>query len=211
MLEVRLVVEAPENWVRDMERGHSALIKITDIRKGSSEREAVQEFVDISSATLSANDLVKSLESSSDIQKIDLVPVSPHRVIGAITTERCPVCSTLSGLNCSLLSASTREDSKMDWRILVSGDDSLKELTKRLEAHGVHYEIADIDKLVAKEDLTSRQEQIAKMALEMGYFEFPKKIRLVELSKRFGISPGNLSEILRRAEKHILSKYFREH
>ncbi|MGI0092113.1 MAG: helix-turn-helix domain-containing protein [Nitrososphaerales archaeon] len=211
MLEVRLVVDAPENWVKDMERGHSALIKITDIRKGSAQREPVQEFVDISSATLSADDLVKSLGSSSGIQKIDLVRVSPHRVIGAITTERCPVCSTLSGLNCSLLSASTREDSKMDWRILVSGDDMLKQLTSRLDSQGVRYEIADIDKLVEKEDLTSRQEQIVKMALEMGYFEFPKKIRLVELSRRFGISAGTLSEILRRAEKHILAKYFREH
>jgi predicted DNA binding protein len=75
----------------------------------------------------------------------------------------------------------------------------------------VTYEIADIDKLVEKEDLTARQEQIAKIALELGFFEFPKKIRLVELSKRMGISPGTLSEILRRAEKHILAKYFREH
>ncbi|MDG6907756.1 MAG: helix-turn-helix domain-containing protein, partial [Nitrososphaerota archaeon] len=58
--------------------------------------------------------------------------------------------------------------------------------------------------------LTSRQEQIVKMALEMGYFEFPKKIRLEELSQRLGISAGTLSEILRRAEKHILTMYFKK-
>ena len=59
-------------------------------------------------------------------------------------------------------------------------------------------------------DLTTRQEQIVKMALEMGYFEFPKKIKLEELSDRFGVSAGTLSEILRRAEKNILTHYFRE-
>jgi predicted DNA binding protein len=211
VLEVRLVVDAPENWVRDMERGHSALIKITDIRKGSAQSRPVQNFVEISSTKLSADELIKNLGSSSDIQSIDLVPVSPHRVIGAITTESCPVCSTLSGLNCSLLSATTRSDGKMDWKILVSGEDSLKELTSRLDSKQVHFQIADIDKLVEKEDLTTRQEQIVKIALELGFFEFPKKIRLVELSERLGVSTGTLDEILRRAEKHILSKYFREH
>jgi len=211
VLEVRLIVDVPENWVKDMERGHSALIKITDIRKGTSPKPLVQEFVEISSTKLSSDELIKSLGSSGDIQSIDLVPVSPHRVIGAITTQWCPVCSTLSGLNCSLLSATTREDGKMNWRILVSGEDSLRELTGRLEAQGVHYEIGDIDKLIEKEDLTARQEQIVKMALNLGFFEFPKKVRLVELSEKLGISPGTLSEILRRAEKHILTRYFREH
>lgn len=50
-------------------------------------------------------------------------------------------------------------------------------------------------------DLTTREEQIVKLALLMGYFEFPKKIRLEELSERLGISEGTLSEILMRAEK----------
>jgi predicted DNA binding protein len=99
----------------------------------------------------------------------------------------------------------------MDWKILVSGEDTLKELTKRLESKGVNCTIEEISRLTKKEDLTTRQEQIVKMALEFGYFEFPKKIRLVELSEKLGISAGTLSEILRRAEKHILSKYFREH
>ncbi|HKW05685.1 MAG TPA: helix-turn-helix domain-containing protein [Nitrososphaerales archaeon] len=211
MLEVHLVVDAPVSWIREMDRVHSALVKITDIRRASSQSLPVQEFVEISSTKVSANELIKSLGNSTDIQSVDLVPVSPHRIIGAITTERCPVCSTLSGLNCSLLSANTRNDGRMDWKILITGEDTLKELTGRLDSKGVTYEIADIDKLVEKEDLTTRQEQIAKIALELGFFEFPKKIRLVELSKRMGISPGTLSEILRRAEKHILAKYFREH
>jgi predicted DNA binding protein len=210
LLEVHLVVDAPENWIKEMRQGHSALIKIMDIRKGpEGTRQPVQDFVEISSTNLSADELITNLGRSSGIQNIDVVPVSPHRVVGAITTSDCPICSTLTGLNCSLLSATTREDMKMDWKILVSGEDTLKDLTARLESNGVRYKIADVDKLVQKEDLTTRQEQIVKMALNLGFFEYPKKIRLVDLSDKLGISAGTLSEILRRAEKRILTNYFR--
>jgi len=199
VLEVHLLVDAPENWVKAMNQGHSALIKIMDV-KGSDKASAVQNFVDISTSNMSADKLIKTLGSSQGIMNIDLVRLDPHRVMGTITTEYCPVCSTLSGLNCSLLSANTRGDGKMEWKLLLSGDDTIKKVTDRLIAQKVKFEILQVTRLNSRKDLTTRQEQIVKMALELGYFEFPKKIRLEELSERLGISPGTLSEILRRAE-----------
>ncbi|MGI0079028.1 MAG: helix-turn-helix domain-containing protein [Nitrososphaerales archaeon] len=193
-----------------MNQGHSALIKIMDT-KGSEGAPDVQDFVEISSSKVSAEQLMKTLNASSDIKDIDLVRLGPHTVMGTITTQHCPVCSTLTGLNCSLLSAVTREENKMEWRLLLSGDDTLKKVTDRLDSQHVGFKILEVTRLSNAKDLTSRQEQIAKMALDLGYFEFPKKIRLEELSNRLGISAGTLSEILRRAEKNILTRYFREH
>ena len=86
----------------------------------------------------------------------------------------------------------------------------MKKITDRLASKGINYKITELSHLSTK-NLTARQEQIAKIALEFGYFEFPKKIGIEDLSRRLGISAGNLSEILRRAEKNILSKYFEEH
>ena len=93
----------------------------------------------------------------------------------------------------------------------MSGEDTLKKVTDRLDSQNVRFEILQVSRLNNAKDLTSRQEQIVKMALNLGYFEFPKKIRLEELSSKLGISAGTLSEILRRAEKNILTRYFREH
>jgi predicted DNA binding protein len=193
-----------------MNQEHSALIKIMDA-KPSGTTPNVQDFVEISSSKVSADQLIDTLGSSKDIRNTDLVKLGPHTILGTVTTQNCPVCSTLSGLNCSLLSAVTKEDNKMEWRLLVSGDDTLKKLTDRLDSQHVGFEILQLSHLGNVKDLTARQEQIVKLALEMGYFEFPKKIKLEELSKRLGISAGNLSEILRRAEKNILTRYFREH
>ncbi len=92
----------------------------------------------------------------------------------------------------------------------MSGDDTLKKVTDRLDSKHIGYRILEVTHLSNANDLTARQEQIVKMALEMGYFEFPKKIKLEGLSERLGVSAGTLSEILRRAEKNILTHYFRE-
>ena len=209
MIEVHLLVDTPENWVKAMNQDHSALVRIMDA-KPSESTPSVQDFVEISSKKASADQLIETLNSSSDIKDADLVKLGPHTVMGTITTQNCPVCSTLSGLNCSLLSAITKEDSKMEWRLLLSGDDTLKKVTDRLGHKRIGYRILEVAHLTNAKDLTTRQEQIVKMALEMGYFEFPKKIKLEELSDRFGVSAGTLSEILRRAEKNILTHYFRE-
>ncbi len=210
MIEVHLLVDAPGNWVKAMNTGHSALIKIMDV-KGTDKGPEIQNFVEISSSTVSADKLIKTLGKSTDIKDIDLVRLDHHRVMGTITTQSCPVCSTLSGLNCSLLSASTKETGMMEWKLLLSGNDTLKKVTDRLASQNIKYEIQSVEQISSRKDLTTRQEQIVKMALELGYFEFPKKIRLEELSERLGISAGTLSEILRRAEKNILTMYFREH
>lgn len=210
MIEVHFLVDTPENWVKAVNQGHSALIKIMDAKPSASTPE-VQDFVEITSSKVSADQLINTLGSSKDIKDADLVRLGPHTVMGTITTQNCPVCSTLSGLNCSLLSAVTKEDGKMEWRLLLSGDDTLKRVTDRLDSQHVRFEVLELSHLNNVKDLTARQEQIAKIALESGYFEFPKKIRLEELSSRLGISAGTLSEILRRAEKNILTRYFREH
>lgn len=48
-----------------------------------------------------------------------------------------------------------------------------------------------------------------QIALEKGYFEFPKKITLRQLAKVLDISPGTLTEILRRGQKRVLQEHFK--
>jgi len=63
-----------------------------------------------------------------------------------------------------------------------------------------------LDRQVA---LTERQEEVLGTALEQGYFEFPRKISLTNLSELVGVRPSTLSEILRSAERRILESTIR--
>lgn len=52
--------------------------------------------------------------------------------------------------------------------------------------------------------LTSKQLGLLRLALESGYYEWPRKINIVELSEELGISRAAVTKLLRRAEKRII-------
>ncbi len=204
MLEARLIVDAPENWVKSVSQ--SARIKIRDVKSPS--RKLTEDFVEISSDQMTPKELVEHLRKSRGVVRSDLQRAGRNSVVGTVTSHVCPVCSTFSGLNCFLVSAETKKPGKMEWRVFMSGDGSLKSLCKRLDGNGVSYEIIELTHRARSKEVTSRQEEITRVAYDLGYFDYPKRVNLEELATKLGLSLGTLSEILRRAEKNILADYF---
>jgi predicted DNA binding protein len=203
MMEVRLAIENPANWVGAI--AGSARVKIVDVkaRKG-----VVEDFVELSSEHLTPEELLSHIRETTGVVSTDVEKVGRDRLVGMVSTHTCPVCSTFAGLNCFLTWATTRKDGKMEWRLFIGGNTDLKTLCRRLDSNHVKYEILEVSHHSQKREITARQEEILRIALDLGYFEFPKRIRLEELAGKLHITPGTLSEILRRAEKNILSDHF---
>lgn len=102
------------------------------------------------------------------------------------------------------------ESNKEVWSIVMSDYRELRSLLRKLNSLNFRFKVTKVVRLKSDSVLTAKQEQIIKYAIESGYYEFPRKITLKELAKRLNISPSNLAEILRRAEKNILEIYIRE-
>ena len=202
-MEVRLAIQNPANWVGAM--AGSARVKIVDVKE---RKGVVEDFVELSSEQVSPGELLTHLRKEAGVLSADMTKLDRNRVIGLVTTHDCPICSTFAGLNCFLVSANSRDDGKMEWRLFIGGDTDLKTLCVRLDAKKVRYDILEVSHHAHKKEMTARQEEILRVAYDLGYFEFPKKIRLEELAEKLGITPGTLSEILRRAEKNVLSGRF---
>jgi len=205
MLEVRLLVDDPENWIKSV-AGESARVKILDVK--APKPGVTQNFVELASERMTPEELLSHLRKSNGVVRSDLSRVDKNRVMGTVTTHDCPVCSTFAGLDCFLVSASTKEAGKMEWSVFISDDSGLRALCTRLDKNKVDYQILEKTYHMQKRQITSRQEQLMRIAFDLGYFEFPKRINLEQLSERLLVSTGTLSEILRRGEKNILSRYF---
>jgi hypothetical protein len=93
----------------------------------------------------------------------------------------------------------------MSWRFMFGKPSDLKQITENLRHAGISAKIRDISLVCVKPTLTVRQLQILRIAAEKGYFEFPRRIRLTELAAVLGIKPSTLSEVLRAAERRIVS------
>lgn len=55
--------------------------------------------------------------------------------------------------------------------------------------------------------LTPRQDHVIREAAARGFYAVPRKINLTDLAAELRISPGSLSEILRRAEARLIRDY----
>lgn len=200
-----MLVDDPENWIKSV-AGKSARVKIMDVK--APRPGITQNFVELASERMSPEELLGHLRKSDGVVRSDLSRVDKNRVMGTVTTHDCPVCSTFAGLDCFLVSASTTKEGKMEWSVFINGDSGLRALCRRLDKNKVGYQILEKAYRMRRRQITSRQEQLIRIAFDLGYFEFPKRINLERLSERLGISIGTLSEILRRGERNILSRYF---
>jgi predicted DNA binding protein len=79
-----------------------------------------------------------------------------------------------------------------------------------MKDNGMDASVKSLRDISSKEELTKRQEDILKIALEKGYFDYPKGTSIRELAAMFGISISTLSEILRSGQKKVMASYFKE-
>ena len=58
-------------------------------------------------------------------------------------------------------------------------------------------------------NITEKQLKRIKLALELGYFEFPRKVHVADLAEIDGeASPPAMNECIRRGIAHIVESYF---
>ncbi|MDV3293306.1 MAG: helix-turn-helix domain-containing protein [Nitrososphaerales archaeon] len=90
------------------------------------------------------------------------------------------------------------------WQVLVRKSDDLRGLISNLEEKGMSVAVNGVSHVSREEMLTGRQKEILATAMASGYFDFPRRTGLSELSKMVGVKPSTLSEILRSAERKIM-------
>ena len=158
-------------------RGPQAALKgtIAAIRKSEGVREAVAgEGADDTASLLLVLDRPAICKASSD---------------AAIVCLECPFDS---------------EAQPATWRFIARKSSDLRQIMTKLAREGIQARIEDVAPLERKATLTGRQKEILAAAVNHGYFEFPRRISLTELSVMVGVKPSTLSEILRSAERRIM-------
>lgn len=96
--------------------------------------------------------------------------------------------------------------------IITGYDDNINNFLKEVEelgnAKGIKikkFEYAGCNILFS---LSANQKKILKSAKEFGYYDYPRKITINELSDKIGLSKDITIESLRKAEKNIISLIF---
>lgn len=141
----------------------------------------------------------QAIEGEDSGGAVPLLVVLDRPIFCRASEESAIVC-----LECPLDS----EDQPASWRFIAKEDGDLRHVLGRLQREGIRAKIEDMAPLESRPTLTGRQKEIVMTAVSQGFFEFPRKTNLTELSKLVGVKPSTLSEILRGAERRIMENAF---
>jgi predicted DNA binding protein len=133
-----------------------------------------------------------------------------RRVTSAwFNTDGCEVCSTIFANSAFLVSARHVKGHKIIYSFVAPNPDAYRQISASLEAQGIKFTVLEVGRFKPTgKTLTDKQERALWLALKMGFFEYPRRITMLQLSRRLGIGLSSLSEILRRGLRRVLEDYF---
>jgi len=208
MMEAVISLKIPQNWMSEIPEKYPVSIKV--IERVPFSEKGVKDLVEIAGPQDIMEEVLKDIKKNPLVSKVDTTMTDKGKIIGAITTSRCEICRILTDADVFLISAESKGEGKVEWTLVLSEKDVLKQIFDHLKTKSVQAELVKLTKIDDKETLTDRQDKITHVAFERGYFDYPKRISLRELARMFDVSPSTLSEILRKGQRKIVLDYFRK-
>ena len=100
-------------------------------------------------------------------------------------SDGCDVCNTVISQGSFLLSGSNVEDSKFVYSFIAPNYDVFMSIITQLEEGGFKPKVLTTERFsLTGGVVTKKQEKVLWIALKMGFFEFPRKIHMRELSEK---------------------------
>jgi len=208
MMEAVISLKIPLNWMSEIPEKHPVTIKV--IERVPFSDKGVKDLVEIAGPQDVMEEVLRDIKKNPLVSKMDTTMTDKGKIIGAITTSRCEICRILTDADVFLISAESKGEGKVEWTLILSEKDVLKQIFDHLKTKSVDADLIKLTKIDDKETLTDRQDKITHVAFERGYFDYPKRISLRELARMFDVSPSTLSEILRKGQRKIVLDYFKK-
>lgn len=205
MIEAVLRISLPCSWVTEL-TARGAVLNI--VEQKPAEDGFLYVLAEIDPAEKDPRDFVETLRRNPYVASLETIVPAKGKILATLLVRDCHACTTLANSECFLSDATATEVGVLEWRILAPTREAVKSLVGELRDRGLAIELAALRAAKGRGSLTDRQDQVLSLAYKLGYFEFPKKIKLSDLAKKLRVAKSTLSEILRTGEEKILHAYF---
>lgn len=209
MREVVLSVKLPETWTTRVVEKFSASVRVIDCRP--SQNGGIQQLVEINGRHEQLQEIVEFIQSDENVRDAHIVKTKRGRILGVVATTDSTMCKIIADVNCFCmtcpLASPSKPDGTVDWVLAMTANSSLRKLIRKLKTNGIGADIVRVARISDIEKLTPRQRRMIEYAFASGFFEYPRRSGLRELSKSLGVSPSALGEMIRRAERKIITSY----
>jgi len=202
MIKATLAISGINCWAENLARTSNLAINVHASRPSSS-AQSVQNWVEIHGE----NEKIDLIEDQirDEVISSEIIKVKDGKALGVVVSSKCAAVEALRDLTCTVTSHTIEKDGSTKLELLTDGRDTLKQVVRKFRSAGARVTVLKVSANLENEKLTDRQERIIRKALEMGYYEYPRKIRQKELANACGVASSTLAELLRRAERNIIA------
>jgi predicted DNA binding protein len=137
----------------------------------------------------------------------EIARVRRGEAFGVVVNSGCPLANAATDLICQITSHRVWPDGYSELEAIATSRNTIKKLMKTLIARDMGVRLLEVGPVIVSKGLTSRQEQLMRKALQMGYYDFPRRIRQRELARACGLSSSTLAEVLRRGERNLVGMH----
>jgi len=201
----KLRLKIPDNWMTQLlHDNHDVSIRVFNCMPYNSGGRGLMRLT--SSGRMES--ILKSIRRRKEVVRTNFTSISSRSAFGEVVIDRCAACSALKQSDCFLLSSKSKSDRCLEWDVAAESNRAAYELLDLLERYGCDVQLKRISSSRGDLGLTQRQEEILQFAYSNGFYEYPRRIRLRDLSRIFDVSPSTLSEILRAGQRRVFLEYF---
>ncbi len=153
------------------------------------------------------------MKTKRDLKTIQVTPVSKRKNSYLVYLEWVgpTVFSEITKYGFQLSPITVKEGYEF-WHVGVSDSRGLADILDDIKALGEVKvkRIGHVEPNNWKDLLTPTQERVLRLAIDLGYYSWPRKVTLEELAAAIGVSRRSVQEALRRAETKIMNKWVKE-
>ena len=206
MMEATLIIKLPECWISSItEEGFTT--KVLELMPDNV--EGGRGLVLLSPPMQrSIEEIKEALKKDPSVKDVEIAKVAQNLYLASVILKRCLLCRAILGNDIFLREGRGIGLGVLEWDLLAVKEGSLLKLIQTLQNFGCEVKIKRVKGVESRESLTQKQLEVLRYAYFRGYFDFPKRIKISDIAKKFDLSISTVSEILRRGQNKILDEYF---
>lgn len=165
------------------------------------DRERMTMLLDLDGTPDDITKTVASMQKMAGVKAAHKIESDAKGARVFVVLDKPGVCRASSGAAVMCLDCpynSTEVPAR--WRFITRRTSDVGDIIARLGGEGIEARVEDISPLDKNVTLTQKERGIIAVAVENGYFDFPRKITLEGLSQLVGVEVEALSKILRSVE-----------
>lgn len=153
------------------------------------------------------NQALNDIRRHPSVGGIEIKTRHPNSVTIIVDVVQCKGCNVLMQSKAFIVFPVEIRNGRMKWLLITDKNKTKGLIIDRLEGYGYDVILERVTTLGDKGILTNRQEEIIRIAFELGYFDFPQRTDSQSLASKLGISLSTFSEVMRAAQRRIVAEY----